>query len=140
MAEIQAVDAIEGTPAPTTPAPSISLVPSVAPATPAPSSFEPFADFLVTSDFANPLDTTQHFVARITDEVAIADDAAALVDHLDSLLTFGGASEETKTKIIGVLEEFPLADPNDPNDGARLLRARLGILMLMTSPDYLIQR
>ena len=81
-----------------------------------------------------------NFVGDYSDEVAIADDATALVDHLDSLLTFGGASEETKTKIIGVLEEFPLADPNDPNDGSRLLRARLGILMLMTSPDYLIQR
>lgn len=81
-----------------------------------------------------------NFVGDYSDEVAIADDAAALVDHLDSLLTFGGASDETKTKIIGVLEEFPLADPNDPNDGSRLLRARLGILMLMTSPDYLIQR
>jgi hypothetical protein len=80
LAEIQAVFTPEGetiapTADPATDRPTVSAVPSMmptAPTTAAPSSFSPFVDFLLTSDFTNPLNTAEHFVARLVNKTDIA--------------------------------------------------------------------
>ena len=79
-------------------------------------------------------------VAVTTVSRALADDPAALVDHLDRILSNGLATEITKTEITQALEDVPLSQPGDPNYDGPGERVRLAVLMMMTSPDYLVQR
>lgn len=80
------------------------------------------------------------FIPDYSDELLLADDPTALVDHLDLLLNFGTTSAETKATIVTFLEDIALEDPNDPNYNGPYLRSALGVLMMMTSPDYTVQR
>jgi hypothetical protein len=80
------------------------------------------------------------FIPNYSDERALADDPAALVDHLDRILSNGLATEITKTEITQALEDVPLSQPGDPNYDGPGERVRLAVLMMMTSPDYLVQR
>lgn len=75
-----------------------------------------------------------------TDELALADDPQALVDHLDLLLTYGTASPETKQTVVTLVESLPLEVPSDPNYNGPFLRVGLAVLMMMTAPDYVVQR
>lgn len=79
------------------------------------------------------LDTFKATYAR---EAALADRPNELVDHLDTLLTGGRMSEETRGDIMSALEQLPLRGTNDSED--RLDRARLAILMAVTSPAFTI--
>ena len=79
------------------------------------------------------------FIPDYSDELVLADDPTALVDHLDLLLTFGTASDETKATIVTFLNDVALENPSDPNYNGPYLRVALGVLM-MTSPDYTVQR
>ena len=45
-------------------------------------------------------------VPDYTEELALADDPVALVDHLNSLLTGGALGEATKATIVGTLENI----------------------------------
>ena len=59
----------------------------------------------------------------------LASDPAALVDRLDVLFTYGQMSADTKSVIVGILNDFP--------DLA--LRAKTAIYMVLISPDYAVQ-
>ena len=61
-----------------------------------------------------------------------------LVDHLDDLLVYDSLSEETKAAITATLEDEPVDGPGDT--GALADRVSLAVLLIMTSPDYLVQR
>ncbi|NNE57017.1 MAG: DUF1800 domain-containing protein [Hellea sp.] len=75
-----------------------------------------------------------------SDEIALADDPAALVERLDLLLVNGSMSQESKDTIIAILEDLPLENANDPNyDGPRF-RTQLAVVLVMTAPDYIVQR
>lgn len=78
------------------------------------------------------------FVPDYTDELALANDASALVDHLDGLLAYSSLSSETKTSIVTALERSTIEGPGD----TEALRERVGlaVALVMTSPDYLVQR
>ncbi|MEO1041484.1 MAG: DUF1800 family protein [Pseudomonadota bacterium] len=80
----------------------------------------------------------QSFTPDYTDEIAIANNASALVEHLDDLLAYDTLSAETKADIVAVLNAAPLQDPSSTSE----LKERVGlaIFMVMTSPDYLVQR
>ncbi|MEL6386261.1 MAG: DUF1800 family protein [Pseudomonadota bacterium] len=78
------------------------------------------------------------FVPDYDDELALANDAALLVDHLDSLLVYDSLSEETKAAITATLEAQPVDGPSDT--GALADRVSLAVMLVMTSPDYLVQR
>ena len=78
------------------------------------------------------------FVADYTAETALAETPEALVDHLDLLLTHLTMTDETRTRIIDALNQVEI-DPND-RDGSLEFRARLAVLMAMTSADYLVQQ
>ncbi len=80
------------------------------------------------------------FVPNYSRELALAANPSELVDHLDLLLSHGSASAVTKNRITQLLTDLPLQNPADANyDGPRQ-RVELAIQMLMTSPDYLVQR
>ena len=74
------------------------------------------------------------------DEIALADNPDALLDHLDVLLTYGTLSDESKATIITLLDDIPLTDPSDPNYNGPGLRVGLAVLMILTAPDYIVQR
>ncbi len=78
------------------------------------------------------------FVPDYSDELALANDARSLVDHLDRLLAYDTLSEETRAAITATLEAQPVDGPGD--DDALADRVSLAILLVMTSPDYLVQR
>ncbi|MEM9738524.1 MAG: DUF1800 family protein [Pseudomonadota bacterium] len=78
------------------------------------------------------------FVPDYTDELALANNAGALVDHLDTLLTYSSLSDDTKSAITATLERAPIDGPADTEG----LNVRVGtaVLLVMSSPDYLVQR
>jgi uncharacterized protein (DUF1800 family) len=80
------------------------------------------------------------FIPDYTDELALADDPSALIEHLDLLLNFGATTDETKATIVTFLNDVALENPNAPNYNGPYLRVALAVLMMMTSPDYTVQR
>ncbi len=68
-------------------------------------------------------------VFDFSDEIAIADDPAALVDRLDLILTYGQMSDGMKQIIIDAANNF-----EDP-----LLRVQTALYLFMISPEYVVQ-
>ncbi|MCF6221033.1 MAG: DUF1800 domain-containing protein [Robiginitomaculum sp.] len=73
-----------------------------------------------------------------TAQLALADDAQALVDNLDLLLTGQQLSNVTKDRIVELLAEIPVEAGSEDED--RISRVRVAVSMVMTSPGYLVQR
>ncbi|MEO0602207.1 MAG: DUF1800 family protein [Myxococcota bacterium] len=69
-------------------------------------------------------------VPDYTDELALAEDPVGLVAELDRFLCFGSMTPETEDEI-----ETILAEVTDEE-----LRIPLGVYLVMTSADYLVQR
>ncbi|GAB5459657.1 MAG: DUF1800 family protein [Henriciella sp.] len=103
------------------------------------ANFMTYFIFAFRADNATPEEFAS-FQPNYTEELALADNPAALVDHLDLLLTYQTASDETKATIVTFLEDISLTNPGDPDYDGPLLRVQLAILMMMTSPDYSVQR
>ena len=71
-------------------------------------------------------------------ELSLADDddeLHILVDRLDMLLAHGLLSDESKNLIVEALKEFPTDDERDIDE-----RARIAIYLVLSSPEYLINR
>jgi uncharacterized protein (DUF1800 family) len=73
-----------------------------------------------------------------TEELALADDAQALIDHLDLLLTGNLLRQDTKDRIAQLLAEIPVNAGSELED--RLSRVSVATSMVMSSPGYLVQR
>ena len=73
------------------------------------------------------------FQPDYSSELALADDPEALVDHLDLILTYGSLSDDSRTRIINILNEIDLP-PGDAD--ARQDRVQSAILLVLTSSDY----
>ncbi len=71
-------------------------------------------------------------------QIALADDARALVDDLDLLLTGKQLSTATKDRIVELLGEIPIDVGSEDED--KISRVRVAVSMVMTSPSYLVQR
>ncbi len=71
-------------------------------------------------------------------QLALADDAQALVDDLDLLLTGKQLSTATKDRIVELLAEIPVDVGSEEED--KISRVRVAVSMVMTSPSYLVQR
>ncbi len=80
----------------------------------------------------------QTFVPRYDEALALTTDSAALVDYLDDLLTYGSLSSDTRQQLIDTLNEYP--DEALQSDAGREALVGYAVLMLMSTPDYLIQR
>lgn len=68
-------------------------------------------------------------------EIAIADDAAALVGRIDLLLSAGQLSQANRNLMINAIDAMPAGNAEDLR-----LRVCAAILMVMTCPEYLIQK
>lgn len=92
------------------------------------------------ADYSNVARERGVFIPDYSDELALANDPAALVDHLDQVMTHGNLKATTKSDIIALLEALPLTDdPNNDHDGPKL-RVHYALSMIMSSPEYLVQR
>jgi len=74
---------------------------------------------------------------NLSEEILLADDNKLhiLVDRLNLLLAGGRISSYTEQVIINTIKEFPNEDADDA-----LLRIRLAIYLILSSPEYLINR
>ena len=99
-----------------------------------------YANFM--SDFITRSDDVWDgiLVPDLSEEVALADDPAALADRLDIKLLSGRMSADTRAAMVDVMEALPVRDNSaDNTQRDRLSRARLAVLMAVTSPEYAVQ-
>lgn len=86
----------------------------------------------------NEAQARRTFVPDYTDELALAATPAALIDHLNEKLLYGSMSDSTRSGLIETLEELSpetYADPDIAEDFVGF-----AVLMVMSTPDYLVQR
>ncbi|MCQ8185875.1 DUF1800 domain-containing protein [Parvularcula sp. BGMRC 0090] len=95
----------------------------------------------VFTNFSVPFDQERArttFVPDYTEELALVDDPAALIDHLDNLLLYGSMTADTRRLLIETMEELPhnvFASEDGREDAVAF-----AVTMVMSSPDYLVQR
>lgn len=75
---------------------------------------------------------------QYTAEIDLADDTDALLDHLNLVLTAGQLSENSRGLIKPVLDEIEVTATSDTE--TKLSRVHLGVLLIMASNDYLVQK
>lgn len=74
-------------------------------------------------------------------EVAIASNADQLVDRMNRLLLSGQMSPTLRGRVLSAVNSIVIpASPQSAIDQARLNRVRTAILLVMASPEYLVQR
>lgn len=67
-------------------------------------------------------------------EQSLADDPAALVDHLDLLLLGGTMDAAMRQRLLDYLDDVPIENEQGP------LRTREAITLIVTSPQFAVQR
>lgn len=67
-----------------------------------------------------------------------ADDAAAFIDRLSRILTGGTLSEDNRNAIIDAISLIDIAGTDEDDD--RKDRREVALMMLVTSPEYMVQR
>lgn len=77
------------------------------------------------------------YAAEFPAQVALADDPAALADHLDLALLGGRMEPATRQTLLDILSEVDIRTESEAED--RLTRARLAIYVAVTSPEYSVQ-
>lgn len=87
--------------------------------------------------FVTQGDTNQagRLVPDLTEELAVAADAAALVDLLDLKLTAGRMNATTRALIVEAVEALPVRDTSSRDTDLRS-RVRIAMLMTVASADY----
>ena len=109
-------------------------------------------DEVSTAGYLNTLQTAintgigtgNDVTAPYTAETALANDAGALVDRMNLLLLYGSMSSTLRTRIVEAVNSVPLPAATDTNQAqvatARLNRAKVAVLLTMSSPEFLAQR
>ncbi len=91
---------------------------------------------------------TPSFRPDYSAEMSLANDVVALVDRLEDILVPGGLESETRSRIEAVLAEIPVQIDagTSPEQSAeieerdRRTRVEVGVLMIMTAAEYVVQR
>lgn len=91
------------------------------------------------SDAREPLEATS-FIPDYLEERQLAGDPQALVDHLSLVLAYDSILPATRTNIVEAIDEIPLTSQFDDEYDGELMRIGMATLMVMTSPEYLVQR
>ncbi len=77
-------------------------------------------------------------------EVALADNAQALVDRMNALLFYGQMTTTTQTRILAAINAITIPVASGTNqaaiDTAKLNRAKTAVFFSLISPEFLIQR
>ncbi len=77
-------------------------------------------------------------VADYAEEIALAGDTAALVDHLDAKLLYSTMSAETRSGIISALGDLSIDAAADEAQARAM--AQFAVTLVLTSPDFIVQR
>lgn len=99
------------------------------------SSVTGYANFM--EDFITRDASDVDFVADYADELRLAGDPAALVDHLDRILTYGSLNPETRARIVQAIQSIDSGSGSFTRDERRVHAA---VLFFMTSSDYIVAR
>lgn len=83
-------------------------------------------------------DSVDSFRPDYSDEIALAEDPAALVAHLDELLTANRMSAVTRQRMIDAISAIPIRADNVNED--RLTRVEVAVTMAVTAPAFSLQR
>jgi len=79
-----------------------------------------------------------------TAEIAIADNPAALVDRMNTLLFYGQMTPTLQTRLNAAITAVAIPAATGSNqaaiDTAKLNRAKTAVFFSMISPEYLTQR
>jgi len=79
------------------------------------------------------------FTPNYADEIALADDAEALADHLSERLLSGRMSQAAKDRMVAALTEVEIrTDTAEHTDEDKLVRARIAVYMAVTDPAFII--
>jgi len=97
--------------------------------------------------YSKPLEPGDIPSLNLSAELALVadEDLPALIDRLNLLLTHGQLSEYAQEQIIVAIQSIPLNQAIDRPIGIdletlRLLRVKMAIFLVMSSPEYLINR
>lgn len=80
----------------------------------------------------------QGWHADYSNEIPLADDPAALLDRLDLMLTQGRLRTSTRDRITDVINRISLTAGDE--ETARRNRVHTAVLMVVTSPEFMVQR
>ncbi len=78
------------------------------------------------------------FSSSYAGELEIADNAEALLDRLDLLLTAGQLTQSSRSTILGAMNDIEVTATSD--EETKLRRIHIGTLLVMASNEYMIQR
>ncbi len=81
---------------------------------------------------------TDDIAADYEYEVSIANDVDALLNHLDLVLSGGQLRDASRELIRSAIEEVSISADSEDDD--RLRRVQIGVMLIMCSNDYLIQK
>ena len=99
------------------------------------SSVTGYANFI--EDFITREISDVEFTPDYTEEILLANDPAALVDHLDRILTYGTLRPATRSRIISAIEAITSGNGPFTRDEVRVQTA---VLFFMTSSDYIVAK
>ena len=99
------------------------------------SSVTGYANFI--EEFITREISDVNFTPDYTEEILLANDPAALVDHLDTILTYGTLRPATRSRIINAVEAVTSGNGPFTRDEVRVQTA---VLFFMTSSDYIIAK
>jgi uncharacterized protein (DUF1800 family) len=78
--------------------------------------------------------------AEYAAEMAIADNAGTLIDRLDRLLLYGQMSAKLRGTLTTAINSISISGTQSQQTDARRARAQIAIVLVMCSPEYLVQR
>lgn len=104
------------------------------------SSLPGYANFMQAFVFTEgELASNDSFIPDYSEEIALADDAVALVARLNRVLAAGQLRASTAERIASFLDTLPLSDEPNLNEQGRIQRVRYAVWMVLTTPEYSVQ-
>ena len=97
-----------------------------------------YVNFMASAIRGQMTDTSFDVTAPYKNELAIAHNSEALLDRLCLLLAANQISARTKTIIKDALDSSTVVATS--HDNTKLKRIHMAILLVMASPDYLVQK
>ena len=95
-----------------------------------------YVDFMTryVFDTAPEDDDRNTWAPDYSDEITLADDPAALADHLNELLVGGRMEQATRDDIAAVVQAIPIG--TDEPDEDRLRRVQAAVMVAINAPSY----
>jgi uncharacterized protein (DUF1800 family) len=96
---------------------------------------------VIEQTISNGIGTSNDVRLSLSNEVLIADQPELLADRLNRVLLAGQMSSALRKRVLDTLNAYAIS-PTDPTQAnqAKTNRAKAAVLLVMTSPEYLVQR